>query len=65
MSNLNDKTSINFGVLTRYQTATFFQVSPRTIDNWVKDGYLKSTKINGKVFFFKEDILEALKRNYK
>ena len=65
MSNLNEDASKTYGVLTRFQTAIFFQVSLRTIDSWVRDGYLKSTKVGGKVYFFEEDILEALKRNYR
>lgn len=46
-------------LLTRKETAKFFDVTVRTITNWTSQGIITPTKVGGKVFFLKSD-LEAL-----
>lgn len=42
--------------LTKSDVASMFGVTPRTVDNWVQRGHLKSTKIGGLVRFSLVDV---------
>jgi len=65
MNKTTTENSIILGVLTRFQVAELFHVSVRTIDNWTKQGILKSTKLGGKVLYLKQEILKALQVNHQ
>lgn len=50
-------------LLTRKQTAEFFSVNVRTLDNWSKRGTLIPIKIGGSVFYTADSINEVLTSN--
>jgi len=50
---------ISKNLLSKAETAKFFDVTVRTITNWTSQGIITPTKVGGKVFFLKSD-LEAL-----
>ena len=64
MNKTTTETSATLEVLTRFQAADFFHVSVRTIDNWTKEGLLKATKVGGKVYYLKQEILNTLQVNH-
>lgn len=47
-------------LMTKKGTAEYLSVNLSTIHNWVKAGILKPTYLGGRVYFRREDILEAL-----
>lgn len=42
---------------SKKEVADFFGVSLGTVNNWMKSGKLKAHKIDGTVFFHKEEII--------
>ncbi len=55
----------NSDLLTMTEVLELLKVSKVTIHNWKKKGIIRSHKIGRKLFFKKDEILEAIKRqNY-
>lgn len=51
-------------LLTKRQLSPKIQKSPRTIDNWMRDGRLPFLKVGRTVLFSWPDVLAALKARY-
>jgi excisionase family DNA binding protein len=49
-------------VLTTADVAVMLKKSRRTIEHWVRNGYLSSIKIGHSVFFEREQLLSDLRR---
>jgi excisionase family DNA binding protein len=49
-------------VLTTAEVAAMLNKSRRTIEHWVRNGYLSSIKIGRSVFFEREQLLSDLRR---
>lgn len=49
--------------LTRREAAKFLDVSYQTMHNYVKQGILKEHGTKGKKFFFRDELMEAIKNN--
>jgi excisionase family DNA binding protein len=50
---------------SKKQMAAHFNVSTRTIDEWMRKGYLPYFRIGRQVRFKKSDVDEAMNRNFK
>jgi excisionase family DNA binding protein len=57
-----EKIKPNDELLTMIETLNLLKVSKVTIHNWKKKGIIKSHKIGRKLFFKKEELLDAIKR---
>ncbi len=49
-------------VLTRREVAKLFSCDPTTVDNWVKKGKLIKYGLGKRVYFLKNEVLEAMKK---
>ena len=47
--------------MTRFAAARAIGVTPRTLDRWCKQGYIRRTVIGGRVFYSKREILRVAK----
>lgn len=63
---MNDQLNRNQdeALLTKRQLSPKLQKSPRTIDNWMKDGRLPFLKVGRTVLFSWPDVLASLKERY-
>ena len=63
---MNDQPNRNQdeALLTKRQLAPRIQKSPRTIDNWMKEGRLPFLKVGRTVLFSWPDVLASLKERY-
>lgn len=52
-----------FQIFSKKQLADYFQVSERTIENWVTKGYLEHTHIAGTIRFQMGQVLALLEKN--
>ena len=59
----NSENSSKNVILTRFQTANFFQVSVRTIDSWTQLGYLTPSKVGRKIYYYQSDLFNLLDSN--
>jgi len=64
-SSFENEKKLEEEVLSKKETAEFFNVTLATITNWVKDGWLKPAIMGGKPFFLKTELLQTLKNNRK
>lgn len=55
-----EQCKLNKGLLTREETAKFFDVDPSTLHNWKKKGILIPVGIGGRVYYRMSDIESAL-----
>lgn len=47
--------------LTKKETAEFLKVHLSTINNWIKNDYLIPYGIGGRIYFLKNDVINAVK----
>lgn len=52
-------------ILTRKQAAELLHISPNTLTRYVRQGKLLPAVINGKYRFFRNDLLNFLRKNAK
>jgi len=50
------------GLSTTRQIASFVEVTPRTIQNWVRLGFISRYKIGKSIRFCQEEVLADLKK---
>ena len=63
VSQLNQKQNIEIEeYLTKPQVAEFFQVTQRTVDNWVKAGLFNSYGIGNQVRFMRKEVQNAFSK---
>jgi excisionase family DNA binding protein len=60
-----DEISPESTFLKKSQVAKMFQVSERTIENWVSDGFLPAFRIGRSVRFNREAILNKIREQQK
>ncbi len=49
-------------LLTRTEASKMLQVSLTTLHHWHKDGTLTAHKVGRKVFYFKQDVIDKIRR---
>ncbi len=54
---------LNKKLVTRLQAAEYFQVCPRTIDNWTLEGKLTVSKIGRRKYYYMSDLLQLIDSN--
>ena len=48
-------------LLTRQETAAFLKISLVSLNKWTKEGKLPARRISGRIRYYREDVLKALK----
>jgi excisionase family DNA binding protein len=48
-------------LLTRKETAAFLKISLVSLNKWTKEGKLPARRISGRIRYYREDVLKALK----
>jgi excisionase family DNA binding protein len=61
---MENKTQTEPTLLTLEEVATLLRCSRKTVYNWIREGHLPVTKMPGKLLFFRDEVLNAL-RNRK
>lgn len=51
----------SFELLTRNETASLLKVSKVTLNNWKKHGILTPSSIGNRVYYIKQDVMDAIK----
>ena len=49
-------------ILTKRDVAEYFQVTQRTVDNWIDAGWLKAYRIGNQVRFKRKEVQDAVRK---